>query len=93
MKHFAGLLGIFLIKLHVTIDKNCMWTLLGCRAQWHGRMHAEFAGLIRRSRHHAALVPLAANDYGLAFQRRIEQLFHRDKKCVHIHMKDDSPGR
>src|SRR5947209_13638007 len=53
-------------------------------------MHAELARFIRRGRDHAALVPLPANHHGLAFERRIEQLFHGDEECVHIHVKDDS---
>ena len=77
----------------MAIDKNRVRTLLGRGPQWHGRMHAKLARFIRCSRHHAALVPLPANHHGLAFQRGIKQLFHGDKECVHIDVKDDSPDR
>src|SRR4051812_43330058 len=50
-------------------------------------MHVELASRIARRRHHAALVRFTTNPNGLAFECRIEELFHRREKRVHIEVE------
>ena len=77
----------------MSVDKDRMRTLLGRGSQRHGRMHAKLAGFIRRGRNDAALVALPANDDSFAFQRRIEEFFHRDEESVHIDVEDGARER
>ena len=72
----------------MSVDEDGVRTLLGRSAQRHGGMHSELARFIRCRRDHAALVPLSADHDRLAFQRRIEQFFHRDEEGVHIDVED-----
>ena len=51
-------------------------------------MDAEFAGFVRGGGNDAALVSLAANDHGFAFQRWIEEFLDRDEEGVHVDVKD-----
>src|SRR5579871_1157110 len=66
------------------IDKNRLRTELISSPQRHGRVDAELACRIRRRRHYAALVRLAADNHRLAFERWIVQLFHGDEERVHV---------
>src|ERR1035441_6842734 len=54
---------------------------------------AEFARLIGRRRHHAALICLTADHYSFAAQRGIVQFFHGDEESVHVDMEDGSAVR
>ena len=47
-------------------------------------MHAELARRVGRGGDHAALIGPSADHHGLALERRIVQLFHRDEERVHI---------
>ncbi len=66
----------------------------GVRAEFVGRaqrqrgVDAEFAGFVRCGGNDAALVALAADDYGFAFERRVEELFDRDEEGVHVDVED-----
>ena len=51
-------------------------------------MHSEFAGFVGSGRHYSALMALASDNNRFPFQRGIEQLFHRDKKGVHVYVED-----
>jgi hypothetical protein len=51
-------------------------------------MHAKFACGVRCRRDNAAFVALPSHDYGLAFERRVEEFFHGDEEGVHIDVKD-----
>ena len=51
-------------------------------------MHAKFACGVRCRRDNAAFVALPSHDYGLAFERRVEELFHGDEEGVHIDVEN-----
>src|SRR5215472_7475279 len=53
-------------------------------------MHAKFACFVRGCRDHAPLVRLPTDHDRFRFQRRVEQLLHRDKECVHVNVKNGS---
>ena len=72
----------------MAVDEDGMRAHARGGAQRHGGVHAELAGFVRRSRYHAALVRPAAHHDGLAFERRIEQLFDGHEERVHVHVED-----
>ena len=72
----------------MSIHKDRLRAQLVRGAQRHGRVHAELAGFVGCCRHHATLVSATADHDGLAAQRRIKQLFHRDKERVHVNVED-----
>ena len=92
-EHTIDFLGAFAIALRVAIHEDGVRTELGRRAQRHGRMHAEFARFVGCSGDNTTLVALASDDHGFAFERGIEQLFHRDEERVHVDVKDGLAGR
>jgi hypothetical protein len=55
-------------------------------------MHAELSGGVRGSGDHSTLVGAAADHDRLAFERRVEELFHGDKEGVHIDVEVDPRG-
>src|SRR5277367_2435299 len=85
--HFRGILGI---ALPVAIDENGVGTELFRRPEWHRRMDTKFPSLIRGRCDYSAFTALPAYYNGFAFKRRIKQLFHGDKKCIHIYVEDGS---
>jgi hypothetical protein len=54
---------------------------------------AELSRRIRRGGDDAALIGASADDYGLAFQRWVVELFHGDEKRVHVDMEEGSHSR
>ena len=80
------------IAVRMSVDKDGLRTKLRRRAQRHGRVHSEFARLIRRCGDHAAFVALSAHHNCFAFQRGIKQLFHRDEEGVHVDVEDGFGG-
>src|SRR4029077_2285511 len=88
--NLVNLFRVFAIELHVPVKVNAVWAeLRGC-AQRHGGVHSEFASSIGGGSDHAPLILRATNDYRLAFERRIEQLFHGDEEGVHVEVEDDA---
>ena len=63
------------------------------RAKRHGGMYAELARSIRRGRDHAALIGLSTDHHGLAFERRIEELFDGDEEGVHVDVEVGLHGK
>src|SRR5579864_1287744 len=61
-------------------------------AQRHGGMNPYLAGLVRSRRNHTAFVGASADDYSLAAQAGVEELFHRDEEGVHIDVEDSARG-
>src|SRR5580698_2050444 len=53
------------------------------------RMYAEFARFVRGRRDHPALIAFAAHYNSFALQGRVEELFHRHEKRVHVDMEDN----
>ena len=53
-------------------------------AERHGGVDAELARGVGRGRDDAALIGLSADDHGLAFERRVEELFDGDEEGVHV---------
>ena len=71
----------------MAFDENGLRAEFVRRAQRHGGVNAELAGFVGGRGDHAALVALAAHHDGFAFERGIEQLFHRHEKRVHVDME------
>ena len=76
----------------MAVDEDGVRAQLVGRAQGHGRMHAELARLVGGGRDHAALVALAADHYGFALQRGIEQLLHGYEERIHVEVEDRFQG-
>src|ERR1700720_2021150 len=74
----------------MAIDKDGVRAEFRGSTQRHGRVHTELARFIRSGGDHSALMALAANDHGLAFERRIVKFFHRNEERVHIHVEDSA---
>ena len=84
LQHVVDLVRAFAVALGVAVDEDGMRAELVGGAQRHGGMDAELARRIGRRGDHAALVRTAAHHHGLAFQGRVEQLFHRHEEGVHV---------
>ena len=56
-------------------------------------MHTELAGLVGCGGDNTTLMLLPTDNYGLSFQRKIEELLDRDKESVHVYVKDRSGVR
>ena len=87
-EHFVHAGGVVAVAGGVAVDEDGMRAHACGGAQRHGGMHAEFARFVGCRGHHAALVRAAAHDHGLAFERRIEQLFDGHEERIHVHVKD-----
>ena len=72
----------------VAVHENGVRTKLGGGTQGHSRMHTKLASFIRCGSHNSPLVALSSNDDSLAFERRIEQLFHGDEESIHVDVED-----
>ena len=88
VQHFIDLGGTLAIAVGMAIYENRVRTEFGGRAQGHGRVHAELAGLIGCGRDDAAFIALSAHHHGFSFQRRIRQFLHRHEEGVHVDVED-----
>src|SRR4029079_11812308 len=88
-EYLVDLLRVLAVAFGVAIDKDSLRALLRGSPQRHCGMHSELARLVRRSGNNAAFPTLSANHDGLALQRRIKELFHRDEEGVHVDVEDD----
>ncbi len=72
----------------MSFEKDGLRTELGGRPQRHGGVHAKLAGFVTRGGADAALVALAADYNGLAFERWVVEFFHGDEEGVHVDVED-----
>ena len=86
-QHFVHLVRALAVPLGMAIDEDRLRAQLVRGAQRHRRMHAELPRRIGRRRDHPALVRPSADHDRLAFQRRVEQLFHGHEERVHVDME------
>ena len=84
LEHVVDLARVFAIALGMAVDEDGLRAESVGGAQRHGGVDAEFARGVGRGRDDAALVGLAADDHGLAFERGIEELFDGDEEGVHV---------
>src|SRR5580704_15404195 len=68
----------------MAVHENGLRTKPGGGAQRHGGVNAELSGGVGSGRYHAALIGLPTDHDGLAFERRIEELFDGDEESVHV---------
>jgi hypothetical protein len=71
----------------MAIQKNCMGTESSRRPKRHRGLDAIFARFVTRRGNNAALVRPPAHDHGLAAQFWTFEQFHRNEKCIHVHME------
>ncbi len=84
MEDFVDLVRVFAITLGMAVHEDGVRAQTGGGAERHGGVHAELAGGVGGGRDNAALVGLPADDHGLAFERRVEELFDGDEEGVHV---------
>ncbi len=87
-QHSEDFFRALAVAFGMSVDENCLGTHLGRGAQRHGGVHAKLPRRIGSGRNDAALVPLPAHDYWLAFQRGVVELFHGDEEGVHVDVED-----
>jgi len=88
VQHLAHAGGAVPVTVGVAVHEGGVRAQARGGAQGHGGMHAEFARFIGRRGHHATLVRAAADHYGLALERWVEQFFDGYEERVHVHVKD-----
>ena len=84
--------GVFAVEVEVALDEDGVGAEEARRAERHGGVDAVFAGLVAGGGDDTALVALAANDDGLAFEGRVEELFDGDEEGVHVEVEDGLHG-
>ena len=79
-----------MVTIRMAGDENRSRAEARSTPQGHGGVYPESSGGIGSGRNHAALIRAAADNDGLAFQARIEKLFDRHEKGIHIDVKNSS---
>src|SRR5208282_265965 len=72
----------------MAVEKNCLRAKLRGGAKRHRRVNAEAARFVTGGGNHSALIALASDDNGQAFQFRARQQLDRNEKCVHIDVEN-----
>ncbi|HET6179787.1 MAG TPA: hypothetical protein VFE61_22890 [Candidatus Sulfotelmatobacter sp.] len=93
VEHFVDFLGTLAVALGMSVDEDGMRAHLSRGTQRHGGVNSELARFVGGGGDNTTLVALAANDDGLAFQRRVEELFDRDEEGVHVDVEDGTGKR
>ena len=78
------------VEIVATVQENSVRAKLSCGAQRHGRMNAIAARFVARCRDDSAAIRLPTHNDGLATQLGTFEQFHRNKKCIHVHVQNRS---
>ena len=88
LENVVDLSGVLAVLRVVPAQENRVRAELFRGANRHRGVDAVFARRVACRRHHASAIRVRAHNHRFSHERRIFQLFDRDKESVHVHMKN-----